>query len=53
VWSLNRLKGHVPVGISRFRLQPLGRLPATNQRKLAIALSLRNTNELMAPDKPW
>ena len=40
------LKGHVPEAISRFRLQPISRLLATNQLQLAIGLYLRNTNEL-------
>jgi hypothetical protein len=47
-WGLERrsLNGHIPEAASRFRLQPLGGLPATNQLKLAISLYLRNTNEL-------
>ena len=40
------LRGHVPEAVARLGLQPLGRLPATNQLKLAIGLPLRNTNEV-------
>ena len=40
------LNGHVPEAVRRLHLQPLGRLPATNELNLAICLPLRNTNEL-------
>src|SRR5215472_534595 len=40
------LPGHVPQAIVRLGLQPIGRLPATNQLRLAIGLPLRNTNAL-------
>jgi len=40
------LRSHVPAALARFKLEPLGRLPATNRLQLAIALPLRNTNEL-------
>ncbi len=36
------LHGHVPPAIARFNLQPLNRLPSTNQLNLAIGLPLRN-----------
>lgn len=38
------LHGHVPAAVAR--LQPLGRLPATNQLRLAIGLPLRNPEAL-------
>src|SRR5271170_4211315 len=51
------LRGHVPEIIKS--LQPNGRLPANQEMRLAIGLSLRNTNELAAllkqiyePDNP-
>jgi hypothetical protein len=37
---------YVPEAVRRLHLQPLGRLPGTNQLRLAVALPLRNTNEL-------
>jgi uncharacterized repeat protein (TIGR03803 family) len=40
------LRGHVPEAVSRLRLQPLGRLPATNRLHLAIGLPLHNTNAM-------
>jgi len=40
------LRGHVPATVAKLKLQPVGRLPATNQLRLAIGLPLRNTNEL-------
>jgi kumamolisin len=40
------LSNHVPPAIARLGLQPIGRLAATNQLRLAIGLPLRNTNEL-------
>jgi hypothetical protein len=40
------LHGHVPEAIVNLKLQPVDRLPATNQLHLAIGLPLRNTNEL-------
>lgn len=38
--------GQVPAAVAKLHLHPLGRLPATNELNLAIALPLRNTNEL-------
>jgi hypothetical protein len=40
------LIGHVPQVIHRLHLHPLGRLPPTNELRLAISLPLRNTNDL-------
>jgi uncharacterized repeat protein (TIGR03803 family) len=40
------LRGHVPPAVAKLGLKPVGRLPATNQLRLAIGLPLRNTNEL-------
>ncbi len=40
------LPGHVPPDLAKLKLQPIGRLPATNQLRLAIGLPLRNTNEM-------
>jgi len=40
------LRGHVPTAIARYILQPLNRLPATNQLNLAIGLPLRNQESL-------
>ena len=40
------LPGHVPAAVARFHLQPVSRLPATNQLNLAIGLPLRNQAEL-------
>ena len=40
------LPGHVPPAVAKLKLQPIGRLPATNQLRLAIGLPLRNTNEM-------
>src|SRR5476649_3006567 len=36
------LHGHVPAAIARYNLQPTGRLPGTNQLRLAIGLPLRD-----------
>jgi hypothetical protein len=36
------LYGHVPAAVAQFHLQPTGRLPATNQLRLAIGLPLRD-----------
>ena len=36
------LRGHVPVAVARFNLQPTGQLPATKSLQLAIGLPLRN-----------
>jgi uncharacterized repeat protein (TIGR03803 family) len=40
------LGGNVPPTVAKLNLQPVGRLPATNQLRLAIGLPLRHTNEL-------
>ena len=40
------LLGHLPPAVAKLQLQPIGRLPATNQLRLAIGLPLRNTNEM-------
>jgi len=40
------LPGHVPPAVAKLKLQPIGRLPATNHLRLAIGLPLRNTNEM-------
>jgi subtilase family serine protease len=40
------LRGHVPPAVAKLGLKPVGRLPATNQLRLAIGLPLRHTNEL-------
>ena len=40
------LHEHVPPAIARFHLQPINRLPATNQLDLAIGLPLRNQDAL-------
>jgi len=40
------LKGHVPAAVSRFHLQPLGKLSATKRLNLAIGLPLRNQQAL-------
>jgi hypothetical protein len=40
------LSGHVPAAVSRFHLQPVGSLPASQQLKLAIGLPLRNADAL-------
>ncbi len=37
-----QLTGHVPEAVARLHLQPIGRLPATNQLALTIGLPLRN-----------
>jgi hypothetical protein len=40
------LHGHLPAVVTRFSLQPEGRLASTNRLNLAIGLPLRNTNAL-------
>jgi uncharacterized repeat protein (TIGR03803 family) len=40
------LTGHVPAAVAKLKLEPVGRLPGTNQLRLAIGLPLRHTNEL-------
>ena len=40
------LHGHVPAAVARLNLQPVGRLPATQQLHLAIGLPLRNEDAL-------
>ena len=45
-WAVERqlLSGHVPAAAAR--LQPVGRMPASNRLNLAIGLPLRNQEEL-------
>jgi subtilase family serine protease len=40
--GIKTLHGHVPAAVAGFHLQPLGRLPATQQLRLAIGLPLHN-----------
>ena len=40
------LQGHVPAAVAQLKLQPVGRLPATNHLHLGISLPLRNNEAL-------
>src|SRR5437867_13222225 len=40
------LHGHVPAAVANLKLEPAGRLPATNCLHLAIGLPLRNREPL-------
>src|SRR5438552_3057793 len=40
------LREHAPPAVKRLHLEPIGRLPDTNELRLAIGLPLRNPEEL-------
>lgn len=44
--ELKTLNGHVPAEVSRLKLQPANRLPATDRLKIIVVLPLRNNAEL-------
>src|ERR1700722_2228444 len=43
-----QLRGHVPVAVAEFKLQPVGDLPAATRLNLTIGLPLRNQEALDA-----
>lgn len=44
--ELKMLPGHVPAEVSRLKLQPTNRLPATDRLKITVVLPLHNNAEL-------
>jgi hypothetical protein len=43
--EIQELHGHVPAAVTKFNLQPVGRLPSSNRLHLSIGLPLRNQQE--------